>query len=137
MTPIKAGDEVRVFMANPNWKNAPADGWQAEVTKAGRKYATASWVRQSTASIASLGEYTVSAEFDMETGYEKGKSAASHGRCRMRTYEQIALDEREASASAFLRSLGIELSWQHRFTLEQIEALAEVAKTFTTPEAEG
>jgi hypothetical protein len=129
MTPIKEGDEVRVFMANPNWKNAPPDGWRAEVTKAGRKYATATWMRQSTAGVGPR-EYPVSAEFDMETGYEKGKSAASHGGYRMRTYGQIVLDERETSATAFLRSLGIELSWQRQFTLEQIEALAEVAKTF-------
>jgi hypothetical protein len=134
MTPIKAGDEVRVIVRNPHRKT-PEGGYRATVTKVARKYATAAyevitqdWHGKDVTTPREI-------EFDIATGKERG-SEGNYGT------EVISVDEaarriRSAAALTILRERKIRLEYGHGFTLEQIEALAEVAKTFTTPEREG
>jgi hypothetical protein len=54
--------------------------------------------------------------------------------CHFLTLEQAAERERRHAPLEILRQHGISLSERHSLTLKQIEALAEVAKTFTEQE---
>lgn len=49
---------------------------------------------------------------------------------KFRTLPQMEMDERRRAAGAILREHGIELSKRRNYSLEQVEALAEVARTW-------
>ncbi len=111
MITLKPGDEVRV------WFNSRQRGGSdpGEVVKIGRKLVT----------IRVNGR---DEQFRLDdqrwTGRQVGMGTY------FRTLEQVAASEHEASVRATLSDRGIELSRRHRFTLEQMEALAAVAETF-------
>jgi hypothetical protein len=131
MAEFKAGDPVIIFKHRTRYDTFPADGYEAAVIKVGRKYATAAYVRQRAAYPA--GPVTETIEFDMETGRERG-GTSNYGRY-VRTPEQVELDRRLSAAMSVLTNLRIRL--ERKFTLEQIEALAQVARTFADPAQEG
>ena len=122
MDDIKEGDEVRVFLWH---RTDPEGGHRATITKTGRKYATASWEVPH-----GIGKTVPqSIEFDMETGAERNGRTRGSGGSYVRTLEQVALDERRRAAEKALFTAGISINYPARFALEQVEALAEVAKT--------
>ena len=129
MTDIKAGDEVRVFSRN-KYHPAPEGGQVATVTKVGRRYAAAAWEVTEKLWLGEdrerRAERTI--EFDMETGYEKGTNS-SYGRY-VKTPAQLEVDAREDAAISSLLDRKIRLDFGHGLTLEQIEALAEVVKSW-------
>jgi len=126
MADIKIGDEVRV-LSNNSYHPHPEGGYKATVTKVGRKYATATFP----ATRKWLGreeQYERPVEFDMTTGIERdGHSSFGY---RVRTLAQLEQDERRAAAMATLTAHHIAIDYGHRLTLEQIESLAEVVKTW-------
>lgn len=128
MSDIKVGDEVRILKHSTRYSSFPEDGYTGTVTKVARKYATAAYVRQRTAYPAGPVEETV--EFDMQTGRVRDNSA-NYG-IYVQTAEQYEHDQRRSAAMAVLTAHHIELKLGHArsFTLEQIEALAEVVKTW-------
>ena len=127
MTEIKVGDEVRVFLRNP-YHPDPEGGHVGEVTKVGRRYAAATYQRIGTNWRNEPETVTVTIEFDMETGYERGDNYGN-GR-RVKTPVQLILGQRRDAALAVIKAAGIEfhLDREYNVTLEQIEALAEVVK---------
>ena len=119
---IKEGDEVHVFLWS---RRNPEGGHPATVTKIGRKYATATWEAQ-----YGYGKtIPQSIEFDMETGTQRNSRTVGSGGSYVRTLEQVALDERRRAAEKALFTAGVSINYPDRFTLEQVEVLAEVAKT--------
>ena len=127
MTDIKIGDEVRVIDRSPYHKN-PEGGHPATVVKVGRKYATATYETTHTDFRGKERRTERAVEFDMATGREKG-SNTNYG-LRVETPEQAELAARKSAADAALLARKIRLDFGHGLTLEQIEALAEVVKTF-------
>lgn len=122
---VKEGDEVRVFL----WRRSdPEGGNRATVTKIGRKYATATW-GEARLWLGREEAVQRSIDFDMETGNERNGRTHGTGGSYVRTLEQVALDERRRAAAKALFTAGISISDPSRFTLEQVEVLAEVAKT--------
>ena len=127
MADINPGDEVRVLKHRNRYDQFPEDGYTGTVTKVARKYATATYVRQSTA--YPPGPVEVAVEFDMQTG--KVRDEDRHYGIYIRTAGQYEHDQRESEAIAVLREHNISLDFTRRkFALEQIEALAEVVKTW-------
>jgi hypothetical protein len=125
---IKAGDEVRVLCRiSRRSQSIPEGGYRAIVTKVARKYATAVFTERWT-----LGGQEQRREreisFDMETGQARADTEGLY----VRTPEQLDRDERRKVALFHLDNAGVELKmWQRsHLTLEQIEALAEVVKTW-------
>ena len=127
-TDIKVGAEVRVF-SNSSYHPNPEGGYRATVVKVARKYATATfpmtrkWVGREES-------YEQTVEFDMTTGIERdGHSSFGY---RVRTLAQLEQDARRAAAMEVLTANHVKLEEfrVRRFTLEQVEALAEVVKTF-------
>jgi hypothetical protein len=116
---IKAGDEVRVFDRNGPGHGQPSGGWPGTVTKVGR-----------TLIHVEYGNGRAE-KFRKDTGCAPNAYSSPW----IRTPEQVALAERGAAAGAILREHHITLGYARSLTLEQIEALAEVARTFTTTEA--
>lgn len=112
---LKVGDDVRVFDQNGSRMGQPPGGWLGKVVKIGRKYATVEYGQRSEM-------------FELATGR---RANDGYGHRRIRTLEQVALEERRRSAVDKLHSHGVELRTGHRLSIEQIEALAEVAATFT------
>jgi hypothetical protein len=132
VTTIKAGDEVRVFDTS-RYRHCPEDGWQAIVTSVARRYATAEFERMESR-FGSYGEQVAvkrAIVFDMDTGGERAGKGASGLNLTVKTPELVALERRRADSEATLREHKIRLDFGHRLTLEQIEALAEAARTFT------
>ena len=110
---IKVGDEVRVY-----------DGWRArqdrtaipgEVVKVGRTLVRIKYRSQEDA-------------FRMDTGVIND----GYGGTAFETLVQAAREERRIAAMAVLKAHHVELKMGHdrSFTLEQVEALAEVVKTW-------
>jgi hypothetical protein len=130
---LKPGDEVRVYERNI-YRNGPEGGLAARVSKVGRKYATAAYEVVTTDWHGEPKRKERTIEFDMETGREKG-SQSNYG-AYIKTPEQADLDVRQQSAIATLLTRKIRLDSGHSLTLEQIEALAEVARTFSATPAE-
>ena len=129
MTPIKPRDEVRVLSNHP-YRRTPEGGYRGTVTNVARKYATATY------RIGTESHHERTIEFEIATGLERG-SVGNYG-TYVRTPEQVEMETRRRDAIALLLVHKIRLEPAgHGLSLEQIEALAEVAKTFTTPEAEG
>lgn len=123
MTGIKVGDEVRVFPGcwRPGYP-APDEGYPATVTKVGRRYATAQYAHGT-------------AEFDIATGRERG--AQGNYCTHVESVQQAEQDARRRRAEDALRSIGLAFTatgHRERLTLEQIEALADLARSFTEGE---
>jgi hypothetical protein len=119
---INPGDEVRVFGRPSRYSKSPPDGYKGTITKVGRKYATATYDLDG-------GLFTI--EFDMRDGCERG-SVGTHAR-RVRTPAQVEQDNRREVALTAIRDGGLEFRSGYppsRLTLEQLEALAEVVKTW-------
>jgi hypothetical protein len=113
MADIKVGDEVRVF-----------DGWHArhdrtsvpgEVVKVGRTLVRIKYKGREDA-------------FRIDTGIIN----ESNGGAEFMTLDQVERDQRRTIAMFVLNAHHIEIKIGHdrSFTLEQIEALAEVVKTW-------
>ena len=131
MADIKVGDEVRILnRARNSYGSFPKGGYTGTVTKVARRYATATYIRQRTARPAGPVEETV--EFDMETGkLRDGTDYSSNYGLYVRTAEQYEAEQRRNAAIAAIRERGVSLEFtRHSFTTEQIEALAEVVKTW-------
>lgn len=127
MTSYKEGDEVRVFLVSHRRRRSQSpEGYPGTVTKTGRKYGTAVFEV-----LRTIGgkERTNRCEiaFDMSNGMQRGVTEY-----RVRTAEQIKLDQRREVALFLVKDAGIEFSFsRERFlTLEQIEALAEVVRNW-------
>lgn len=112
----EVGDTLRVFNVNGGRMGWPADGYVGTVTKAGPKLFTVEYGSRST---------TVFRQKD-------GRSNDAYRHVWVETPEQAALEQREAKADAALREHGVVLERRSRIrlTVEQLEALAEVARTF-------
>lgn len=126
MTLIKVGDPVRVLSNHP-YRRTPEGGHRAVVTNVARKYATATY------KIGPEAHHERTIEFEIATGLERGSTGTYS--TRVQTLEQVELRDRRASAENTLRRIGLQFTasgHRDRLTLEQIEALAEVAKSFTT-----
>lgn len=131
MPDIKVGDEVRVLKrGRSRYEAFPEGGYTGTVTKVARKYATATYVRERTAYPPGPVEETV--EFDMETGkLRSGTDYSSNYGLYVRTPEQYEAEQRRSAAMTALGGHGVNLdAMRYRFTLEQIEALAEVVKSW-------
>lgn len=128
MATISEGDEVRVFNRS-RYASTPEGGYQAVVTRVGRKYATAEYQRARTDFMGRPTSRAGTVEFDMATGYEKGDEYGNG--LRVLTPAQVEADARLTAARAVLREVGVDITARSRLTGEQIEALAEVAKSFT------
>ena len=113
MTPIQVGDEVRVFDVNGRRMNQPEGGWIGHVKNVGRTLAHIDYPG---------GRGTEG--FKLSDGQRPG------GRRWFKTLDRVARDDRMCAAQDILIAVGVELNYRNRLTLEQIEALAEVAKTF-------
>lgn len=113
MTTLQVGDEVRVFDVNGSRRGQPEGGYVGHIVKVGRTLAHIEYKG-----------WTETFRLD------NGRRNDNYGHQWFKTLEQAALDERRSVAEAVLRNVGVELSHRRSFTLEQIEALAEVAKTF-------
>lgn len=119
---IKVGDEVRIVRPGARYHGAgsPEGGWPGRVTRAARKYATAEY---------DAGRGTETIEFDMGTGTERGSVNSTYA-ARVRTpgeMERLARQDR-ARKTLFKAGVSVAGDWS-RLTLEQWEALAEVAAT--------
>jgi len=131
MVDIKVGDEVRVLRhVRYRGDDTPRDGQQATVTKVGRKYATAAWT-ESRVNFSGTGTYQDdrTIEFNMETGDERDSRFGYY----VRTPEQLAAERRRSEVLAIIKDAGLEFRHgygERRRTLEQLEALAEVVKTW-------
>ena len=117
---LKVGDEVRVLDTNGRRVGQPDGGWIGRVEKVGRTLATVSYPGCRPAE----GE-----KFSMTDGY-KPNDAYRHR--HIHTVEEIALSDRRSVAIGVLREHNIELKLgrANSVTLEQLEALAEVVKTW-------
>ena len=110
MTTIKAGDEVRVFSR----RRGGNDSEPGVIVKVGRTLVEVRW-------------HGHVEKFRIDTRIVND----SYGSVWFETPADTDRRERTTAAQEVLIAAGIELSYRRRFTLEQIEALAEVARTFT------
>lgn len=110
---LKVGQEVRVFDQNGRRVGQPDGGWSGKVTEIGRSLVTVEYRGNSDA-------------FRMDTHVINDR----YGHKFFKTLEEVAEDERRGRALATLKDHRIELGFGHSLTLEQIEALAELARTF-------
>lgn len=110
---LRAGDEVRVFDQNDGRMGQPEGGWPGVVTNIGRKLIRIEYRNKVDA-------------FRLDTG----RINDNYGHRWFKTMEQVAESKRRSSAMAVLNAHKISLDFGHRLTLEQIEALAELARTF-------
>ena len=118
---IQAGDEVRVYDVNGKRVGQPEGGWRGKVVKVGRTlahihYGDPHWTRTET--------------FTLEDGQRNDR----YGRQWFLTMDEAARRERLYVALSVLGGHGITLDHGNSLTLEQIEALAEVARTFSPEE---
>ena len=138
MTSFKPGDEVRVLRSRSHRRGPvpPEGGYRGTVTSVGRKYASAVFEEILTHP-DSAGERRRDREisFDMETGIVRADTDGWY----VRTPEQLDRDERRKATLFLLGEHGIEikLGYANSLTLEQIEALAEVARSFSPAPEEG
>jgi hypothetical protein len=116
MDTIKPRDEVRVFDTNGSRVGQPEGGWLGIVVKVGRTLAHI--------------DYGDARERIETFRLSDGRRNDDNGRRYFLTLEQIAERERRATAIAVLKKRRIVLDHGHGLTTEQIEALAEVVKTW-------
>ena len=110
MGEIKPGDEVRVFSRRR--RDSQSD--PGEIVKVGRTLVEVRWLGR-------IEKFRIDTRV-INDGY---------GSVWFETPADTDRRERTTAAQEVLIAAGIELSYRRRFTLEQIEALAEVARTFT------
>jgi hypothetical protein len=129
MEHVKIGDEVRIANRR-HIRGIAAQRYDGIVIKVGRKYAIAEYEVIGKNMDGGERRTTRAVEFDMTTGIERG--ASSNYGYYVRTPEQADRDDRRSAALAVLAAGGIEfrLGAERKFTLEQIEALAELVETF-------
>ena len=129
MAYIQPGDEVRVLCRiRRRGQNIPEGGYRATVTKVARKYATATFEENWTNLTGKTEKREREISFDMETGIVRADTEGLY----VRTLEQVERDERRKVALFYVKGAGIEFSFgrERSLTLEQLEALAEVVKTW-------
>ena len=115
MEKIKVGDKVRVFDVNGRRMGQPDGGWEGEVVRVGSKLAGITY-----------GGYAPKM-FRLDTG----SANDSYGHQSFLTIEQAEGKARKDAAVQILWEHKVILDFGHKLTTEQIEALAEVARTFT------
>ena len=127
MADINPGDEVRVIEGR---RYGSGQIWAGRIAKVARKYATAEYETTRTDWNGKPKREKRTVEFDMTTGWERG-TYGTYG-IRVRTPAQIEEQERRAGALAEIKAHGIEFKSgrERMLTLEQVEALAEVVKTW-------
>jgi hypothetical protein len=126
MTDYKEGDEVRVFDRRAHRQSRNA--YPGTVVSVARKYAIAEYERIFSRSDGTESSQTSTVQFDMATGRERGVDSMY---CLLvMSRERAEADDRQAAAEQDLRDVGVRLDSGHSFTLEQIEALAEVVKAW-------
>ncbi len=112
MSTIKAGDKVTIYSGGRR-----GAGWAGEVVKVGRTLAH----------IRYHGRVeTFRLDSQVKTGMQTGP------RTYFKTADDTALRKRREAAEALLKEHHITLEHRGTFTLEQVEALADVARTFGT-----
>lgn len=89
------------------------------VIKVARKFCTVEFPR------GELG-YSFTAEFDKETGIERGDKDYPQYLAQIKTAEEWAAIDRYFALVAALRDAGIELGHRASLTPEQIEGIAEI-----------
>jgi hypothetical protein len=126
MTGYEVGQEVRVFEHRRGVRN-PDDGYPGTVTKVGRKYGTAEYDITTTNWNGEPHVWHRSVVFCLDSGTERDGGSYA---VKVRTPAQVAEDQRRSAALSVIKSAGIEfrIGRERRFTLEQVEALAEVVK---------
>lgn len=121
MLNVKIGDEVIVHETGRGGRS-----WSATVTEVRRKLFTikcdASWLN---------GDYR------LDTGKLNGGSTVGYGPTYVLTVEEEDRRQRQVDALAMLSKHRINLDYGHKLTLEQVEALAEVARSFASQDEEG
>jgi hypothetical protein len=130
MTEIKTGDPVRILTHHRRYDSFPADGYEGTVTKVARKYATATYVRQSTAYPA--GPVTETVEFDIKTG--SVRPGTDHGinyGLYVRTAERYEREQRQSASLALLKEAGFEVRLGRHPDGELIERLAAAVLDWT------
>lgn len=115
MIDIQEGDEVRVYDVNGSRRGQPEGGWVGTVEKVGRTLAHIDYPGGHGAEQFRLSD---------------GRRNDRYGHQYFRTLAQADEWDRRVSAASILRDRGVELSNRHSFTLEQIEALAEVVQAW-------
>jgi hypothetical protein len=131
MEPVKIGGEVRITPYRPSkYDKTPEGGYAGTVTKVGRKYATAEYEMAYSDYDGTERRLDKTVEFDMTTGIER-RTTTTTG-LYVRTPEQVERDNRYTAALAVLKDRGLEfrLGRERSFSLELLEALAEVVKSF-------
>lgn len=129
---VKLGDEVRI-MEHTRYRKTPKDGYTGSVTKVGRKYATATY--ETTRTDWRQQEITDkrTVEFDMVTGRERG-SQTNYG-IEVVTPAEAERRSRRTVALAVLAEHKIRLEYDHGLDLDQMEALAALAGSFSPADA--
>lgn len=112
MADIKVGDEVRVF--KPYIRNGQTDGIPGTVVKIGRK-------------LVDIEHHGHTEKFRLENGQLAG---SSYGNIYFLTLGEVAERQRRRAAEDVLRERKIRLESGHDLTLEQVEALADLVRSF-------
>lgn len=115
MITLTVGQEVRVFDVNGKRNGMPEDGYPGRVVRVGRRLVTISQDAGDPGRVFRL---------------EDGRANDSRGHQWFLTLPQVDEMLRYRAAKGILRARGVELSPAHSFTLDQVEALAGVAKKF-------
>ena len=130
MSTVKIGDEVRVFRSRRCGDDE--GGIPAKVTKVGRKWGTAAYEVDVHDWRGNTSRRTEAIEFGLETGYERGDQFGNG--YQVKTLERLEQERRSVAAVTSLRKAGISFDGVPFRHVEFLEALAEVAKTFTEGE---
>jgi hypothetical protein len=113
MGDIKLGDEVRVFDVNGRRMGQPEGGWPGTVVRVGRKLADIKY-----------GGRVDTFRIDDRQANDK------YGHQSFQTLKEAALDARRDAALKTLRDRRVSLGHGNTFTVEQIEKLADLVRTF-------
>lgn len=113
MGDIKLGDEVRVFDVNGSRMGQPEDGWPGKVVRVGRK----------------LVDITYGGRVQTFTIADR-LSSDRYNHQYFQTPEEAALDARRDEALKTLRDRRVSLGHGKTFTVEQIEQLAALVRSF-------
>jgi hypothetical protein len=105
------GQKVKVFDVNGPRMGMPVGGWDAVVTKVGRKLVT----------VKHEGEWGIGEQYRMEDG----QANDGWGHRSIKTLEQADDSERRSRATVVLRKAGIE-TYRVRLTATQLEAIVAI-----------